>query len=135
MCSDRAAVIESQQPFPYVHLLSIIVDVAMCVNAMSVGVHHGREFWGSGSVASAVSLCIIGLLRVLVFTVVYNGLIGLGICLDNPLTSHSSMSSGADLPGLAFHYSLQAECKAFAEAAQVHDKEWFTSRFEVKEGK
>ena len=128
--------IDTQQPFPYVHLLSIIVDVAMCVNAITVGVHTGRELGAlppPAAFGSAVLLCAIALLRVFVYTLVYYGLIGLGICLDNPLDTNPSVSSGADLPGLAFHHAMRTECNAFSKAVdKLHDKEWFTKGFEVK---
>ena len=35
--------VDTQQPFPYVHLLSLITDVALAVNAMAVGMHTGRQ--------------------------------------------------------------------------------------------
>ena len=149
----------------YVHLLSIIVDVAMCVNAISVGVHTGRQLGTMlpDHAVSAALLCVIALLRVVIFTLVYNGLLSLGICaparrfecaapaasvvggrtvlpaprvwtgLDNPFDSCPTVSSGADLPGLAFQHSMRNECLAFAKAIdQVHDKEWFTRSFEVE---
>ena len=40
------AYIGTQQPFPYVHLLSILTDLALAVNAMYVGLHTGRQLFG-----------------------------------------------------------------------------------------
>ena len=39
------AYIGTQQPFPYVHLLSILTDLALAVNAMYVGLHTGRQLF------------------------------------------------------------------------------------------
>ena len=40
------AYIGTQQPFPYVHLLSMLTDLALAVNAMYVGLHTGRPLFG-----------------------------------------------------------------------------------------
>ena len=35
--------IDSQQPFPYVHLLALLTDMALCVNSATVGLQAGRQ--------------------------------------------------------------------------------------------
>ena len=35
--------IDTQQPLPYVHLLSVITDVALVINAVAVGIETGRS--------------------------------------------------------------------------------------------
>ena len=97
--------IETQQPFPYVHLLSLITDVALVVNALSVGVHTGRQLGNDIGWVSMLLLVVIGLMRVAAFTLVYNGLLGIGISLDNPLGSDP-----ADLPGLAYQACCVCAC-------------------------
>jgi hypothetical protein len=120
--------IDTQQPFVYLHLLALITDVALGVNAMAVGLHTGRQLASTAHCrhqqtpnigeGDAEALCraaifsespinlalLIGLaaVRVAAFTFIYNGLLGIGVALDNPLGDDP-----CDLPGLAFQVGMR----------------------------
>lgn len=118
------AFIDTQQPFPYVHLLAVITDVALLVNAVSVGLHTGRQLASTSHCAgqpspcaaalfveSRLNVCVLVLLaavRVAAFTLIYNGLLAIGISLDNPIGDDP-----ADLPGLAYQVFMRNECEGF----------------------
>jgi hypothetical protein len=127
------AYIGTQQPFPYVHLLSILTDLALAVNAMYVGLHTGRQLfgvqahcdmaqaaalrcdssWQSESRLNVLLLVGFAAVRVAAFTLIYHGLLGIGVSLDNPIGDDP-----ADLPGLAFQVCV-CMCVCWASPARV----------------
>jgi len=130
------AYIGTQQPFPYVHLLSILTDLALAVNAMYVGLHTGRQLfgvqphcdvaqaaalkcassWQSESTLNVLLLVGFAAVRVAAFTLIYHGLLGIGVSLDNPIGDDP-----ADLPGLAFQVFMRRECEAFGAGVDAID--------------
>ena len=77
------AYIDTQQPFPYVHLLSLITDLALAVNAVHVGTSAGRTLaMEAHTPLNTVLMVMVQLLRVAAFTLIYQGLLGIGIALD-----------------------------------------------------
>ena len=74
----------TQQPFP-IHLLSLITDLALAVNAVHVGTSAGRTLaMEAHTPLNTVLMVMVQLLRVAAFTLIYQGLLGIGIALDNP---------------------------------------------------
>ena len=122
------AYIDTQQPFPYVHLLAILTDLALAVNAMYVGLHTGRQLfvphpggaleapWRTESHLNVVLLLGFAAVRVAAFTLIYNGLLGIGVSLDNPIGDDP-----ADLPGLAFQVYMKRESEAFCSGVDAID--------------
>ena len=102
------AYIDTQQPFPYVHLLSLITDLALAVNAVHVGTSAGRTLaMEAHTPLNTVLMVMVQLLRVAAFTLIYQGLLGIGIALDNPCGDDPT-----DMPGLAFQVFMKDECEA-----------------------
>ena len=125
------AYIDTQQPYPYVHLLAILTDLALVVNAMYVGLHTGRQLlvpstkhpeafgeapWRTESRINIVLLLGFAAVRVAAFTLIYNGLLGIGMSLDNPIGDDP-----ADLPGLAFQVYMKRESEAFCAGVDAID--------------
>ena len=85
---------------------------SQCVAAM---LHH--------SPVNILLLVFIALGRVVALTVFADGLLGIGISLDNPLGDDP-----ADLPGLAYQLFMRDECKAFGvgvDAVTLHEGAWW----------
>ena len=120
----------TQQPFPYVHMISLIVDVALFLNALYVGCDIGRSFDADNSPIQSGLLIAIGILRVLIFTFLYNGLSDISVALEDPFGTDM-----ADLPALAFQTHMRGDCQAFgaAVAAVDRDQGWWPG-FEEKKG-
>lgn len=119
--------IDMPQPFPYVHLLAMLTDLALAVNAMYVGLHTGRQLlvphapgelppWQSEAAVNVALLLFFAAVRVAAFTLIYNGLLGIGVTLDNPLGDDSG-----DLPGLAYQVYMKREAEAFALGVDAID--------------
>ena len=104
------AFIDSQQPFPYVHLLALLTDLALTVNAATVGLSTGRDLRDDSTLRGEVLLLLLcAFMRVAAFVLVFNGLLAVAVVLDNPLGDDS-----ADLPALAYHAYMKKECEAFS---------------------
>ena len=54
--------------------------------------------------------------RVAAFTLIYHGLLGIGVSLDNPIGDDP-----ADLPGLAFQVYMKRETEAFSNGVDAID--------------
>ena len=108
-CGTALAFIDTQQPFPYVHLLAIMTDLALAVNAATCGLQAGRDLNDSDTQYHEVPLLLLtAWLRVAVVVVIFNGLLAVGSELDNPLGDDP-----ADLPALAFQVWMKKECESF----------------------
>ena len=102
------AVIDTQQPFPYVHLLSLITDVALSVNAATVGLQTGRHLLGAEAARAEAPLIIAcALVRVTAFVLCIGGLLSIGVHLDNPAGDDAS-----DFPALAYQVMMRKECES-----------------------
>lgn len=124
--------IDSQQPFPYVHLLALLTDLALCVNAATVGLQTGRQLYDPSTLRTELPLlAICAVVRVSSFVLIYSGLLATSVHLENPLGDDP-----ADLPALAYqvepsrahttacsapchHHRLHAVVFAVATAAAV----------------
>ena len=141
------ALVFTQIPFPYVHLLSMLVHVACAINAIVQGAKTG---WllsaptcvGNASlpenhvpryeavdgcppafrvhhVAASVMLVLGLLISIMVYAAIYHGLLSVGTMLSNPLGSHF-----IDFPGSFYQHVIKAECRGFYQcvsAVNVHD--------------
>ena len=58
--------------------------------------------------------------RVAAFTLIYHGLLGIGVSLDNPIGDDP-----ADLPGLAFQVFMKDECEAFSAGVDAVSSDWW----------
>ena len=115
------AYIDTQQPFPYVHLLSLITDLALAVNAVHVGTSAGRTLaMEAHTPLNTVLMVMVQLLRVAAFTLIYQGLLGIGIALDNPCGDDPT-----DMPGLAFQVFMKDECEAFSAGVDAVSSDWW----------
>ena len=110
--------VDSQQPFPYVHLLALLTDLALIVNAAAVGLSVGRDLQDADTHRAEVMLLLLcAFLRIGAFVLVFNGLLAVAVVLDNPLGDDS-----ADLPALAYHSYMKKECDSFSAAVDAIDK-------------
>jgi len=120
------AFVDSQQPFPYVHLLALLTDLALTVNAATVGLQAGRGIYAKETTAAEVPLLLAtAFFRIASFVLVFNGLLAVAVQLDNPLGDDP-----ADLPALAYHTAMKKEGEAFAAGidainASAEDGEWW----------
>lgn len=109
--------VDSQQPFPYVHLLALLTDLALIVNAATVGLSAGRDVHDVHTMRGEVSLLLLcAFLRIASFVLVFNGLLAVAVVLDNPLGDDP-----ADLPALAYQSYMKKECEAFSAAVDSID--------------
>eukprot|EP00308_Calcidiscus_leptoporus_P008578 CAMPEP_0119361346 /NCGR_PEP_ID=MMETSP1334-20130426/8675_1 /TAXON_ID=127549 /ORGANISM="Calcidiscus leptoporus, Strain RCC1130" /LENGTH=460 /DNA_ID=CAMNT_0007376333 /DNA_START=51 /DNA_END=1433 /DNA_ORIENTATION=- len=135
------ALVFTQLPFPYVHLLSLLVSLACLVNAVVEGAHMGYVLSRltcpapSPVAAAAIALAQAGvsesqpeclpailmqshlstlmilvgwLVSVLVYPIIYSGLLFIGTMLSNPLGKDY-----IDFPGSFYQHIMKAECKGF----------------------
>ena len=81
--------------------------------AVHVGTSAGRTLaMEAHTPLNTVLMVMVQLLRVAAFTLIYQGLLGIGIALDNPCGDDPT-----DMPGLAFQVFMKDECEAdLAEA-------------------
>ena len=110
--------IDSQQPFPYVHLLALLTDMALCVNSATVGLQTGRILLDYTSRAEVPLLLICAFVRVAVFVLIYSGLLAISVHLENPLGDDP-----ADLPALAYQVWMKKECESFQSGVDAIDLE------------
>lgn len=136
------ALVYTQLPFPYVHLLSLIVDVACVVNAICVGVHTGYVLSEPVCLGSSIkapghkfryevqegcppallvysygaSLMVMAgwIVTAVAYPIIYHGLLSIGIMVSNPLGEHF-----IDLPGNFYSNVMKAEYKGFHASADV----------------
>ena len=72
--------IDSQQPFPYVHLLALLTDMALCVNSATVGLQTGRSLYDHNTTHTEVPfLALCAFVRVAAFVLIYNGLLAISV--------------------------------------------------------
>ena len=92
-----------------------------------VGLHTGRQLfvphepggappWLSEARVNVVLLVAYAGVRVATFTLIYNGLLGIGVTLDNPLGDDAG-----DLPGLAYQVYMKREAEAFGLGVDAID--------------
>ena len=70
--------------------------------------------------ATAPKSVMVQLLRVAAFTLIYQGLLGIGIALDNPCGDDPT-----DMPGLAFQVFMKDECEAFSAGVDAVSSDWW----------
>ena len=123
--SGRAAIgmtltyIDSQQPFPYVHLLALLTDMALCVNAATVGLQTGRHMNDPLTNRAEVPLLLFcAFVRVASFVLIYNGLNMISVHLENPLGDDP-----ADLPALAYQVWIKKECESFSAGVDAIEED------------
>ena len=105
------AYVDTQQPFSYLHLLSIITDITLAVNSATVGVQTGRHLLQpSTRVSRAEAALVVGcaLLRVVTIVLIASGLLVIGVQLDNPMGDDPG-----DFPALAYQVAMKRECESF----------------------
>ena len=73
----------------------------------------GEQLNGS-TTFNSVLLVTFGLVRVAAFTLVYNGMLGISVMVENPLGTDE-----ADFPARAYQAAMRAECDAFATAVDA----------------
>ena len=109
--------IDSQQPFPYVHLLALLTDMALCVNSATVGLQTGRQIYDPSTLRAELPLlAICAFVRVASFVLIYNGLLAISVHLENPLGDDP-----ADLPALAYQVWMKRECESFSAGVDAID--------------
>ena len=68
------------------HLLALLTDMALCVNSATVGLQAGRQVADSSTGRMEVPLMVFcAFVRVSAFVLIYNGLLSIGVFLENPL--------------------------------------------------
>ena len=139
------ALVYTQLPFPYVHLLSMLVQVACVVNAMvqgartgwilstptclgdaklAEGTHHYRFELQEGCPPAlfvyhfTASTLILGglVVSILIYPIIYHGLLSIGVMLSNPLSTDL-----IDFPGSFYQSVMKAELNGFAKSADAVD--------------
>ena len=138
--------VSTQVPFAYVHLLAMIVQFAQLVNAAWAGTHTGILLTqplclGNATLPSGYHrridllrlqrchpafevfswyttlIILMGwIIQVLAYPLIYNGLLSIGVALENPLGN-----AFMDLPTLAYQHYLHDECVAFASGIEAID--------------
>ncbi|KAL1522857.1 hypothetical protein AB1Y20_017824 [Prymnesium parvum] len=145
------ALVYTQLPFPYVHLLSLLVEVACVVNAICSGAHTGyvlSEPTCTGNAVpssahrfryeiqegcppalmvysfAATGMIIAGwLITAVSYPIIYHGLLSIGIMVSNPLGEHF-----IDLPGQFYSQVMRAECKGFHASRDACETWWKACR-------
>lgn len=115
--------IDSQQPFPYVHLLAILTDLALCVNSATTGLQAGHQFADKLTTRTELPLlAFAAVVRIASFVCIFNGLLSISVHLENPLGDDP-----ADLPALAYQVWMKKECESFAAGVDAVDvgNEWW----------
>jgi hypothetical protein len=131
------ALVYTQLPFPYVHLLSLLVQIACTINATVMGAHTGwllsepictsegavvptahrhryeivPDCPPAAFVYSWTANCVViaGLLiSVIIYPIIYHGLLSIGIMLSTPLGPDF-----IDFPGSFYQHIMKAEFKGF----------------------
>mmetsp|Transcript_5248 Transcript_5248/g.8804 ORF Transcript_5248/g.8804 Transcript_5248/m.8804 type:complete len:324 (+) Transcript_5248:2-973(+) len=143
------AVVFTQIPFPYVHLLSLLVQSCCIINALCQGAHAGwtlsepvcmgdaalptshsfrYEFHeGCPKAIFVFSFVATGmvffewLVSLLVYPIIYHGLLSIGVMLDNTLGADF-----IDFPGSWYQHVMKAECKGFTTSIDAF-REWQSS--------
>ena len=104
------------------HLLSLIVDTALVLNALYVGCDLAHQFHNTDlNIITWFLVFVIGMLRIAIFTIMYEGLIAIGVVLEDPFGTDES-----DLPALAFQATMREECMAYAKGVdEIDHKVWW----------
>ena len=138
------ALVYTQLPFPYVHLLAMLVQVACVVNAMVQGAKTGWILSSPQCLGDAVlptthhyrfevlegcppalyvyhwtATCLIfcGLLvSIVIYPVIYHGLLSIGVMISNPLGTEL-----VDFPGSFYQHVMKAELSGFAKCTDAVD--------------
>ncbi|KAL3916691.1 MAG: hypothetical protein SGPRY_006711 [Prymnesium sp.] len=141
------ALVFTQLPFPYVHLLSLLVDVACVVNGICSGVHTGYALSEPTCVGNATpseahhfryemqegcppalfvysyiatGMILAGwLVTAVSYPIIYHGLLSIGIMVSNPLDRHF-----IDFPGQFYSNIMKAECNGFISNADCSQGWW-----------
>jgi len=137
------ALVFTQLPFPYLHLLSMLVRCAAVVNAITQGAHTGYVLSEptcvtEGAVVSTahrmryemqegcppalfvysyVAIAMIGfgwVASVLMYPIIYNGLFSIGVMLSNPLGKDF-----INFAGSFYQHIMKAEIKGFAKCVDA----------------
>lgn len=138
--------VTTQLPFSYTHLLALLVKFAQLVNAVYLGSHTGLllsapvcldhatmptghtpryspppgcpmaitvySYW-------AVTMIVLGwVVQVAAYPLIYNGLLSIGVGLENPL-----QNDFISLPELAYQHFANDECKAFHTGIGAIDRD------------
>ena len=138
--------VTTQVPFAYVHLLAMIVQFAQLVNAAWAGTHTGILLTAPLCLGNATLpggyhrridllrlqrchpayevfswyttlIILVGwIIQVLAYPLIYNGLLSIGVALENPLGN-----AFMDLPILAYQHYQHDECVALASGIEAVD--------------
>jgi len=136
MAGAALALVFTQIPFPYVHLLSMLVHVACAINAAVQGAKTGwilsaPTCLGNATLPAghvyrydaidgcppayhvhhvmATLILVLGLLTsITIYAAIYHGLLSVGVMLSNPLGTHF-----IDFPGSFYQHVMKAECQGF----------------------
>jgi len=136
------ALVYTQLPFPYVHLLSMLVQTACVLNAIVEGAktgwilsaptcvgdaelgaaHHFRFEMQEGCPPaifiyhwSATCLIFCGFfVSILIYPVIYHGLLSIGVMLSNPLGTDL-----IDFPGSFYQHIMKSELEGFAKCTDA----------------
>ena len=113
--------VTTQQPFAYVHLLALGCWVAVVLNALLAGLklaYLDPKLLSSGIAwpgPSSWPLLVACVGRLFVLPIMYDGLLGLSVALENPFLSSTGFPS--DL----FEHEMHAECTAMAKGVDGID--------------
>ena len=123
--------VNTQQPFAYVHMLAFSVWIATTINALLAGLKMAyldpKLVSGCFEFPQLASWPLIFscVARVILLPLMYDGLLGLAITLENPFQSSSAASC---FPSELFEHEIHSECSAMAMGVDCIDPlNWWPS--------
>ena len=122
--------VSTQQPFAYVHMLALSVWIATVINALLAGLklaYLDPKLLAGGFALpqpSSWPLVLACVARLVFLPVMYDGLLGLAITLENPF---AESAAGSGFPSEMYEHDIHAECSAMAMGVDSIDPSWWQS--------
>eukprot|EP00039_Didymoeca_costata_P029661 m.25755 g.25755 ORF g.25755 m.25755 type:complete len:424 (-) comp7736_c0_seq1:21-1292(-) len=101
-CQTISTHLRTQMPFPYVHLLSVMVKLALLTMAIESGPDAAYAY-----IQGRYSWVLISALKLLIMNFFYQGLLELQVILSNPFGDHP-----AHFPHFTFQKALESNCRS-----------------------
>ena len=117
--------VDTQQPLAYAHLLSLMTWTCVILNALLMGLKLAYDGVATDANGWFVfnpgwPLIFGGIVKIIIMPVCYDGLLGVGTILDNPLGYDHN-----NFPSEAFAHYMHAESKAYCTGVDAVRESWW----------